>query len=424
MRPNHCSTIFTRFSWIAGVSLTLALGVVGKQLDTLRTWESIDGRSIRATLIAVYPASKTAKMSRADGLIFTTDWHSLSSSDQALLVEEANKQQTQPESISAELLQQTKQLELADKFELKNVPMVQQHGNFCVPASATMIAGFHGVETDQDEVAQLSSEESTSNQGTYPSDMLLAMEKLGFGGQSLLWEDESTFYETALPAIRRALVETGPIYISFKAGVFGTMGHGCVIVGYNHRREELEFHNPWGNVFKKQYKEVAAQGHGVVFIHPPTPAPVATDTFVQALQQQIPRFDGNFISLSKRLERAGQKFELAWCSRRDARNDKHFAVDTARSDGRKILELAFERNPAVLIPYSPKGQTVAYYFVTRPPEGGANFLVREIAEQGWSAPELKTLGSLTREWPTAFKFQDSKETVWELPMIELREQSQ
>ena len=88
--------------------------------------------------------------------------------------------------------------------------MVTQKGNFCVPASAAMIAGFHGIKTDQDQIAQLSSNASISNEGTYPSDMSLAMGKLGFDGRTLLWEGEAEFNAKILPAIRRALVKTRP----------------------------------------------------------------------------------------------------------------------------------------------------------------------------------------------------------------------
>jgi len=299
--------------------------------------------------------------------------------------------------------------------------MVTQKGNFCVPASAAMIAGFHGIKTDQDQIAQLSSEASISNEGTYPSDMSLAMAKLGFDGHTLIWKDEAEFNDQALPTIRRALVDTGPIYISFRPGVFGTMGHGCVIIGYDDRREEMLFYNPWGNQFKKEYDEVATDGYGIVRFDPPRAAPIASDALIAQIQQHAPRFDGDFLALANRLKQAGQSFELVWCSRRDARDDKRFAVDTAREDGRKILELAFRRNPAVLIPASPKGQTQKYYFVTRPPKGGASYMVREITERGWSDATLKTLGSLTREWTTAFTITDQTAPVWELPMIELHE---
>jgi hypothetical protein len=293
-----------------------------------------------------------------------------------------------------------------------------------VPASAAMIAGYHGIKTDQDQIAKLSSESSISNEGTYPSDMSLAMGKLGFDGHTLIWEDEAEFHAKALPAIRRALVDAGPIYISFRPGTFGAMGHGCVIIGYDDRHTEMLFHNPWGNEFQKDYAEVATYGYGIVRLDPPRAVPIASDTFVAQIQQHAPRFDGDFLALANRLKQAGQPFELVWCSRRDARDDKRFATDTARADGRKILELAFRCNPAVLIPASPTGQTQKYYFVTRPPQGGASFMVREITERGWSDGKLKTLGSLTREWATVFTATDRTDPVWELPMIELHEPSQ
>jgi hypothetical protein len=306
-----------------------------------------------------------------------------------------------------------------EAFKLRKVPLITQKGNFCVPASAAMIAGFHGIQTDQDQIAQLSSEASISNEGTYPSDMALAMKKLGFDGHTLIWKDEAEFNRQGLPTIRKALVESGPIYISFRPGIFGIMGHGCVIIGYDDRREELFFHNPWGNQFKQRYDEVAAHGYGIVYFDPPQEAPIASDTFIAHIQQCVPRFDGDFLALAKRLKQCEQSFKLIWCSRRDARSDKRFAVDTARDDGRKLLELSFRRNPAVLIPASPKGQTQAYYFVTRPPQGGARFLVRAITERGWGDAELKTLGSLTREWATAFTVPNQAEPIWELPMIEV-----
>ena len=308
---------------------------------------------------------------------------------------------------------------LPKAFKLRKVPMVTQKGNFCVPASAAMIAGFHGIKTDQDQIAQLSSEASISNEGTYPQDMTLAMKKLGFEGHTLIWQDEAEFNTKGLPTIRKALVETGPIYISFRSGMFGAMGHGCVIIGYDDRRKEMFFHNPWGNKFTQDYAEVAAYGYGIVHFDPPQEAPIASDALIAQIQQRVPRFDGDFLALANRLEQAGQSFELVWCSRRDARSDKRFAVDTARDDGRKILELAFRRNPAVLIPASPKGHTKKYYFVTRPAKGGASFMVREITERGWGDAQLKTLGSLTREWATAFTVPNQAEPVWELPMVEL-----
>jgi hypothetical protein len=304
------------------------------------------------------------------------------------------------------------------KFELDRVPMVKQKGNFCVPASAAMIAGFHGIKTDQDQIAQLSSDASVNNQGTYPGDMVLAMKKLGFDGQPLFWSHAENFQTKVLPAIRESLLSRGPIYISFKPGVFGAMGHGCVIIGYDDRREELTFHNPWGNVFERKYDDVAHQAYGIVLIQAPLPSPIADQNFIERASEVVPRFEGDMIALSKHLAKHRIAHELVWCSRRDARVDKRFARDTARDEGRRILDLAFERHPAVLIPHSIDGETVKYQFVTRPPDGGARFLAREIDASGWGEPKQVTLGSLTRNWTTRFETSDGTE-LWELPMIEL-----
>ena len=148
--------------------------------------------------------------------------------------------------------------------------------------------------------------------------------------------------------------------------------------------------------------------------------PIATEDFVRKIKSVVPYFDGNFLALSHRLKNAAQVHELIWCSRRDARFDKRFAQNTARDDGRMILELAFRRNPAVFIPRSDDGETKQYLFVTRPPEGGARYLVRSVAKRGWHEPELMTLGSLTRQWVTAFELESDDKKVWELPMIELQ----
>jgi len=387
-----------------------------EELSKLRIWQSEGGRKIEARVIEISAEKQTVDMQRADGMRFKLSWDRLSETDQTFLAKTAT---TTPAAEPIPEAAPAAKVELPVKHLLKDVPMVTQKGNYCVPASATMIAGFHGIETDQDQVAELSSEMSASNEGTYPRDMLLAMEKLGFDGRSLRWNDDEDFTQTALPQIRRALFETGPIYISFRPNVFGSMGHGCVIVGYDDRKEELYFHHPWGNEFTKTYSRVGIDGYGVVFIEAPEPAPVATEAFIAKIESVVPIFDGNFLALSKRLERAGQVHELVWCSRRDARDDQRFARNTARDDGRMILELAFERNPAVIIPQSEDGETQKYLFVTRPPEGGARFLVRSINDRAWGKAELMTLGSLTRNWVTAFTVEDSDEKVWELPMIEL-----
>lgn len=367
-------------------------------------------------MLEIDPDAKTAKMQRDDGLVFTIGFDRLTQTYADRLRQAAHKQAPpRPEEAENE---QAQAVELPDRFELNDVPMVRQKGNFCVPASAAMIAGFHGIETDQDQIAFLSSAQSFGNQGTSPHDMLLAMQKLGFDGRSLYWKNAEDFQAMVLPEIRKSLLEQGPIYVSFAPGVFGDSGHGCVIIGYHDRKEELSFHNPWGNVFTKKFEEVATQARGLVFIAAPEPAPIASEAFIAKVQGIIPKFDGTITDLPNILIKNNLKHKLVWCSRRDTRDDKRFAVDTARDDGRKILDLAFHRNPAVLLPANNrKGETEKFFFVTRPTEG-ARFWVREISEDGWSEPALFTLGSLTRVWPTRLAA-NPNQFIWELPMIEL-----
>jgi len=398
------------------VAIAIGLSVLrAEDLREEREWTDAQGRSIRASLLGF--EEDRLSMRREDGLEFTLDMEKLSADDREAVLalrekEEAAAAATKPPRRAQETPPR--------RLKLEEVEMVVQHGNFCVPASATMIAGIHGDETSQEEVARLSSEASISNEGTYPRDMLLAMNKLSFRGRQIFWAEREHFAPQVLPAIRRHLAETGPVYISFKPGVFGSMGHGCVIVGYDDRKERLLFYNPWGNEFDKGYLHVADEGIGIVLIFPPEEAPVADEAFVGSVRRALPVFPGGIEALHAKLSGSKLPFELVWCSRGDSRQDKRFAEDTARREGRKILELAFERNPAVIVPHSPAGETGKYYFVTRPPAGGANFLVREITGHGWSEPELLPLGRLTREWTTRLDPGGDDGTIWELPLFELR----
>lgn len=404
---------------LGSVLLLATVQLSGNGLDEEQIWRSADGREITASVLELDAAEASVKMRRADGLVFNIDLDQFAREDAERLRKAAHAQATKPVPEAEEPQEEeAASAEMPDRFELEKVPMVRQKGNYCVPASAAMIAGFHGIDTDQDQIAYLSSAQSFGNQGTSPNDMLLAMQKLGFEGRAFYWKTPADFRTKALPEIRKALVEQGPIYISFAPGVFGDSGHGCIIIGYHDRKEELSFHNPWGNVFTKEFEEVATQARGLVFIAAPEPAPIASEAFIGKVQGMIQKFDGTITDLPRVLAGNGLKHKLVWCSRRDARDDKRFAVDTARDDGRKILDLAFHRNPAVLLPANNrKGETEKYLFVTRPPEG-ARFIVREISADGWSEPELRTLGSITRVWPTRIAA-GSDNFIWELPMIEL-----
>ncbi|CAI8263809.1 MAG: Uncharacterised protein [Opitutia bacterium UBA7350] len=386
------------------------------EIHSMRIWNSDDGRSMEAKVLDASNL-QAIRFRLHNGRLATIPITRLSKSDQVLLRSWDERQKSTAKAIQSKT---TKPTPLPSKVLLKRVPMIQQFGNFCVPASAAMIANFHEVEVDQYQIAQLSSAESADNKGTYPSDMAAAIKKLGLSSRILFWNERDKFHEIVLPKIRESIVQEGPIYISFKPGVFGNMGHGCVVVGYDDRKEELLFHNPWGNEFELEYEAVAVQASGLVFIEPPKAFPVASDAMIEQFKKSIPTVKPNLEHLCQKLHQSEINFELIWCNRIDSMKDNKFAKDTAREEGRPMLKLAFRRNAAVIIPYSPRGKLTHFYLVTRAPRGGASYLARKIGPSGWSGPEIKTLGSLTREWSTLFKAKNGDE-FWQLPLLEIME---
>ena len=397
----------------------------GIEATQMREWTSNDGRTMQAKLINAENLEAlqfTLKSGQKANIPITR----LSEEDATFIVMWQQSQEALSEPTNADVKQSTENDVVGDsseklprKFTLRRMPMVVQSGNYCVPASAAMIANFHDLDIDQYQIAQLSSAGSASNQGTFPRDMKLAMEKIGFTGKEEFWNSNNEFQKNILPQIKSALYSEGPIYVSFRPGVFGDMGHGCVIVGYDDRKAELHFHNPWGTTFEKSYAAVALQSAGIVYIQAPNESPVATDEKIIAFQRKMPRTTGNLKDLYNTLNFQSIAFDLIWCNRYDTLEDRSFADDTARRDGRLMLKLAFRRNPAVILPNSPKGETQSFYFVSRPPNGGAQYKVQEITPQGWGPAKLMTLGSLTREWPTLIENSSGERVLWQLPLIEL-----
>ena len=397
----------------------------GSETTEMRKWTSNDGRTMQAQLINA-DSLEALQFKLKSGQKAQIPITRLSEADATFIVMWQQSQEALSEPTEADVKQSNEndavenaKEKLPRKFTLKRMPMVVQFGNYCVPASAAMIANFHDLDVDQYQIAQLSSAGSVGNLGTFPRDMKLAMEKIGFTGKEEFWNNSNEFQQDILPQIKNALFREGPIYISFRPGVFGSMGHGCVIVGYDDRKAELHFHNPWGNTFEKTYAAVAVQSAGLVYIQAPKKSPVATDEKIIALQQKMPRTAGNLRDLYNTLKFQSISFDLIWCNRYDTLEDRSFADDTARRDGRLMLKLAFRRNPAVILPNSPKGETKSFYLVSRPPNGGAQYKVQEITPQGWGPAKLMTLGSLTREWPTLVENKSGERVLWQLPLIEL-----
>ncbi len=251
---------------------------------------------------------------------------------------------------------------------------------------------------------------------------MLAMEKLGFECDSRGWDSdnitEEEFKQHVLPYIKESIAVDGPMYVSFNPGVFGDMGHGCVIIGYDDRKEELYFHNPWGNKFEKEYKDVAIEASGIVRIFAPKQVKSADAAFMANVISNITVFPESLEALESLLDAASIAYNTKMCNRRDETEDRRFAAQTAKKEGRKILDIALMRNPAIIIPRCDrKGKIEGYYYAIVSKETPSKFDVRELTQDGWQPEETLNLGNLLRNWTTLVQEKDIfQPDIWELPM--------
>lgn len=309
------------------------------------------------------------------------------------------------------------------RFELKNVPMIKQETNYCVPASATMIARFHGIRTTQHQLAHLSSSASRQHKGTWSGDMANAMESLGFFSQTRLWADlgeKADFkrFETdIMPFIRASLRQDGPLYVSFKPGVYGNRGHGCVIVGYNdHGQGEIYIHNPAGKRETYYFQDFSRKAHEVVRFH--WQPPVSGDAV--ALENQIMaalhRPPVDLTDAMKLLRAAGLKPALRLHGRRDRRDDRFETERWALAQGHRVVESTLAHHPVCLIPVGRDGRIVGWYLIRREREDPKP-IVRPFGIQGWGEPGRPSLDSLFKTWSTPVNVPG--EVAWDMPIIEL-----
>lgn len=387
-----------------------------------RIWTNHEGREIKATFVSADAHKKTVTIRTPDFRIFEIGIDTLSEKDQTLVNEwltDKQPESTAPSTTTASAAPK----KIEERLKLKKVPMVVQKESYCVPASAAMIAGYHDLKTDQDEIAKLSSKDSVNSNGTYTRDMILAMQKLGFDCHPLYFnfenEDWQVLEKEVLPFIRRQLTENGPLFVTFKPGVFGEAGHGCVITGYDDRKEELYIHNPWGDKIKKSYRYFATESNGVVGISPPRQVATADAQYTEKIRQAIASAPLTIFEIESLLQESKIPHALKMCSRKDEQEDKRFAKNTARKEGRKILDIALTRNSAVIIPFNESNKTTAFYYVTRP-ESGGRFIARKITAEGWQEEEELNLGTFLRNWTTRIQEKDMfSSELWDLPMIEL-----
>ena len=314
--------------------------------------------------------------------------------------------------------------ELPVNFKFDHLPSVVQEGSYCVPACGEWIAKFHGIETDQWEIAKLSSQGSMDNAGTNPLDMAHVMENFGFSYR--LINDRHTdgdvedFVAKTLPLLKEALVREGPMYISFMPGIFGSSGHGCVVIGYSDTRNEMYFYNPWGTEYSAPYREVEKYTRTVIAFTPPKAlgdASVDCTALIKGLKQALPNHKTDVVKLQVALSITGVSFKYIECNRRDLMDDAKKTERLARRESQKFIDLAIERAPAILIPQTDDKGVTDYLFIRKSPESKKKLLVQRIDAKGWGEPELTDSKGLVRYWTTPVAVKPGQ-TQWMLPLFE------
>lgn len=393
----------------------LGVCLLSEAAGAVREFTSVKGQQMRAEVLAVNAAAKTVTLVRLpDRMQFTVSWDLFSVEDQAYLATWGKQEAEKPP------------VQVPRKVRLRGVPMVVQHGNFCVPASAAMIAQYHGLRVDQYLIATLSSAGSIGNAGTYPADMALAMEKLGFQTQTENWHlqkgEKEAFERDILPIIREGIATQGPVYVSYRAGVFGDGGHGCVIIGYDDGKKQFDLHNPWGRKFRENYDDFLWKARGIVRVEPLKNLPAASAEFIDSVQGKITGLPASMEHLWVWLQASGLTTRFTYCSRKDERESRRFAEQTARREGRLILDLAFVRSSAVVLPQSDAQGALVGLFIVTEPDSGARFTCRYFDGKDWHPPQLLNLGDLNKAWATQIlPSNNNGAPAWDLPMIELVE---
>ena len=83
LSENNCNNSLDLAGLVTLMRLILVLfasaTLSADELSTQRDWESADGRKITAAVLELRPDSKTVKMKRSDGLVFTIEFEQFAS---------------------------------------------------------------------------------------------------------------------------------------------------------------------------------------------------------------------------------------------------------------------------------------------------------------------------------------------------------
>ncbi len=389
-------------------------GLVADEGDDFREWTNRDGARIEARMVSVDPGVGSVLLEMRNGREYRVRLDSLSDEDQAWI--QTNLEARASVSDAAERNEEPG--EPPPRFQVRGIREVVQKGAYCVPASAEIIARFHGISANQDTIAKLSSEDSFNHRGTQVRDMAQAMRNFGMEPQSVSWSGPEDFQSRALDPLRRLLVDYGPVYVSFKPGVFGPDGHGCVLLGFDHPRERLRFYNPWGQRFDLSYEDFANQARGAVGFRPSGRDGLRDADLATQVRELFDKAPADLRELLTTLDRNGFKTDLRFGLRRDAEGDRRLAERTGRDEGREFIYYAFNRVPVIFITRQESSSQPMEFVLVELSENNRNLYRWQVLNaDGWSDPETSAATRLTRHWASEINFPGVR--GWNLPLIDV-----
>ena len=309
------------------------------------------------------------------------------------------------------------------RLGLDRVPIIKQEGRYCVPASAAMIANYHGLPINQHQLAHMSSTRSRNHQGTYAGDMANAMESLGFMAETKRWappetkEDYTRFEDEVMTFVRAALNENGPLYVSFKPGVFGDSGHGCVIVEYTDASQgTIGLNNPWGRRDRMSYRDFSQNAREVIRFHKLAPATSDGKALETSVVAALHRMPADLTDAMNLLRSAGLKPVLRLHGRHDRRDDAFEMQRWALAQGQRIVSSSLVHHAVLLVPRCHEDRIVGWFLLRR--EGdNPNPMVRLRNVQAWQEATRAPLSAIYKSW--ASPVNTLYQSAWDIPLIEL-----
>ncbi len=127
--------------------------------------------------------------------------------------------------------------------EYQNIKVGYQHQgyNMCVPTSTAIVLSYYGEKISPEKIKALSTPDTSTFAGTFLSDLVKGVKKLGYLWQVRTFSMDSLGFERGFAEIKAALDDGHPILLSTS---LPPIGHTMVMVGYDTLHKQIFLMDP------------------------------------------------------------------------------------------------------------------------------------------------------------------------------------